>query len=131
MANVRLKRRQDSRISNTMTLLKNRSSTYGPANQAFRGIKKIVYFRLRELIYRARQIGEMQHLNGLDAQGDFIDDTAETVARPHRAQKIRVICFGSLGEFAGRRDPFHMGDIGTDLAKLDPIERIFAVAAGS
>lgn len=113
-----------------MTLLENCSSPDGPANQTFRSIENIVHFRLREFVDWSRQISEVQRLNGLYAQGHFIDDSAKTIARPDRVQQVRVSCLGSLGKVPGRGDPLDLGDVRTHLAEFDTVESVFAVAAG-
>lgn len=67
-------RSEEAGFVNTMPALKHGGSADGPADQAFEGIEKIVYFPLREIVYWARQVGEVKGLNGLYTECDLIDD---------------------------------------------------------
>src|SRR6202041_1942390 len=128
--NVCQERRKNTRLRNLKALLEDRRSVYRPADQPLRGIEKIVDLSLGELVCRDRQIGEVKRLNGFYLQSYFVHDAEEAITRPHQVQQVRAIGLRRLGKIACGRDPLHLRDIGTNLAELYPVERIFAVATG-
>ena len=129
-AGRRQERTEDARVVDALAALKDRGSADGPANQAFGGVEQLVHFVLCQFLYWARKVGEVKRLNRLDAEGDFVNDAAQAIARSDHVQQLGVVDLGGFGEVAGGRHPLDPRDVGTHLAELDAVKSVLAVAAG-
>lgn len=88
------------------------------------------HFLLGKFVQRAWEVSEVQRLNRFDAEGDLVNDANETMAGADLLQEVGVAVLRSFGQVAGRRDPLDPGDVGIELAKLDAVQRILAMASG-
>src|SRR6185295_2628371 len=117
-------RTADAGFCDTMSALKGASPANGPADQALGTVEEMIDFLLREFIHGARQVGEVECLERLDAERDLVNDATEAMAGSHLPQQIGAAFFGGFSKITGRRDPLDPRDIGTDLAEFDAVERV-------
>src|SRR6516162_2224258 len=87
-----LQRSQNAGMRDAMPSLEDCGAAYDPANQTLGVFDDLVHFRVAELGNWSRQVGEVQCLDRLDAEGDLVHDATQTVTRAHAIQKLRIIC---------------------------------------
>ena len=117
------------RVRDLLLGLKHGGPPKCPAHQAFAPLDDVVDFGLRELVGGPRQIGELRGFDRLHPQRHLVDDAAEPVTRTDPAQEVRIRVLARLLQIPARVDPLHARDVRADLAELDPVERVFRVAA--
>ncbi len=78
----------------------------GPGYQALGVVHEIGDLFIGEFADWSAGECEVNFLDRFDAEGDFVDDAAETVAGAKTGEEFGVIGFEKVGEIAGRRDVF-------------------------
>src|SRR5215469_7293122 len=74
-----LKPSQDPWVNDAMPTLENCGPPHGPANYTFGAVNDPVHFCLCKFVYWPRQVGKVQRLDRLDAEGHLVHDAAKAV----------------------------------------------------